>query len=88
METDRDVSRGGSTADSVAGYLAAFAILGGVLSIVRYPGRVGPAAILLALIACAMATGQRRLAAGALVFTTLCWLAGMILAVALERPIF
>jgi len=89
METNhRDVPREGSTADTIAGYLAAFAILAGVLGLVYYPGRVGPAAILVALIACGLATGQRRLAAGALIIVTLCWIAGMILAVALERPIF
>jgi len=89
METNhRDVAHGGSTADTIAGYLAAFAILAGVLGLVYYPGRVGPAAMLVALIACAMATGQRRLAAAALIIVTLCWVAGMILAVALERPIF
>ena len=89
METNhRDLSHEGSTGDTIAGYLAAFAILAGVLGLVYYPGRVGPAAILVALIACGMATGQRRLAAGALVITTLCWIAGMILAVALERPVF
>jgi hypothetical protein len=89
METNhRDVVHEGSTGDSVAGYLAAFAILAGFLSIVYYPGRVGPAAMLVALIACAMATGQRRLAAGALILVTLCWVAGMVLAVWLERPVF
>ena len=77
-----------STADAVAGYLAAFAILAGVLAIVWYPGRVGPAAILVSLIACGIATNQRRLATIALIVTTLCWVAGMILAVALERTVF
>ena len=89
METNhRDVPHEGSTPDTVSGYLAAFAILAGVLGLVYYPGRVGPAAILVALIACGMASGQRRLAAGALVLTTLCWIAGMILAVSLERSVF
>ena len=89
METDhRDVVHGDSTGDSVGGYLAVLAILAGVLSIVWYPGRVGPAAMLVALIACAMVTGQRRLAAGALVLVTLCWVAGMVLAISLDRPVF
>ncbi|MBD0291055.1 MAG: hypothetical protein ICV74_07355 [Thermoleophilia bacterium] len=77
-----------STADTVAGFLAAFALLGGLLGLVWYPGRVGTAALLVALIAAGLATAQRRLAAGALAFATVCWLAGMVIAVVSDRPVF
>ncbi len=77
-----------STADTVAGFLAAFALLGGLLGLVWYPGRVGTAALLVALIAAGLASEQRRLAAGALAFATVCWLAGMVIAVLADRPVF
>jgi hypothetical protein len=74
--------------DTVAGFLAAIALLGAVLSLVWYPGRVGTASILIALVACGLATTQRRLAAAALTVAGVCWFAGMVLAVVLDRPIF
>jgi hypothetical protein len=55
---------------------------------VWYPGRVGPAAILVALIAAAISGRQRRFTAGALAFATACWVVGMIVAILTERPIF
>jgi hypothetical protein len=58
------------------------------LSLVWYPGRIGPGAILVALVAAAMGGPHRRLAAAALVVATACWFAGMVIAVVLERPIF
>ncbi|MDQ4082179.1 MAG: hypothetical protein M3123_04735, partial [Actinomycetota bacterium] len=51
---------------TVAGYLSAGALFAGVLALIWYPGRVGPAAMLVALIAAAMGGPQRRLAAIAL----------------------
>jgi hypothetical protein len=75
-------------ADAVAGFLAALAILGAALSLVWYPGRLGTASILIAVIACGLATTQRRLAAYALIFSGTCWFAGMVIAVVLDRPIF
>ena len=80
--------RSESPADTVAGFLAALTLLGGLLSLVWYPGRVGSAALLVGLVAAALATRQRALAAAALAFTTLCWVAGMVIAVVAERPVF
>jgi hypothetical protein len=77
-----------SAGDTVAGFMAAAALAAGVIALVWYPGRLGPAAMLVALIAAGMGSAQRRLAAGALVVITLCWLTGMIVAVLLNRPIF
>ena len=73
---------------AVAGYLAALALATSFLALVWYPGRVGTAAIFVALVAAAMGGPQRRLATSALVIATLCWFAGMLLAVLLERPVF
>ena len=72
----------------VAGFLAAAAIFAGLVGIVYYPGRVGSGAILVALIAAAMGGFQSRLAAWAVGIATACWLAGMVVSVALERPVF
>lgn len=73
---------------TVAGFLAAAALFAGLVAIIYYPGRIGPGAILVALIAAAMGGFQSRLAATALVVATVGWFLGMILAVLLERPIF
>ena len=72
----------------VAGFLAAAALFAGLVAIVYYPGRVGPGAIFVALIAAAMGGFQSRLAAAALAVATAGWFLGMIVAVLLERPIF
>jgi hypothetical protein len=84
----RQVAGAESTADTVAGFLAAAALFAALLSIVWYPGRVGPAAILVALIAAAISGPTRRFAAGALAIATACWVVGMIVAVLTERAIF
>jgi hypothetical protein len=73
---------------AVAGFLAATALFAGLVAIIYYPGRVGPAAILVALIASAMGGFQSRLAATAVAVATGGWFLGMIVAVLLERPIF
>jgi hypothetical protein len=88
------VDEGRSTADrepvshTVAGFLAAASLFAGLVSIVYYPGRLGPAAIFFALLAAAMGGFQSRLAAAAVVVATVGWVTGMIVAVFLERPIF
>jgi hypothetical protein len=76
------------TADTVAGFLAAAALGAGVLSLVWYPGRIGPAAMLVALIAAGLADANRRLTALALTGIVVCWTAGMIIAVVTERAVF
>ena len=75
-------------ASTVAGFLAALAIFAGAAALVYYPGRVGSAAVLVALIAAGIGGFQRGLATFAVAFTGICWFAGMIIAISLERPIF
>jgi hypothetical protein len=77
-----------STADTVAGFLAAAALGAGALTLIWYPGRIGPAAMLVALIAAGLADANRRLIALALTAITVCWTIGMIIAVVTERPVF
>ena len=72
----------------VAGFLATAAIFAAIIGIVYYPGRVASGSILVALIAAAIGGFQSRLAAFAVGIATLCWFAGMVVSVALERPVF
>jgi hypothetical protein len=88
IEESRPPARRDPTAHVVAGFLAAAALFAGIVAIVYYPGRVGPGAILVALIAAAMGGFQSRLAAIAVAVATLGWFLGMVVAIVLERPIF
>lgn len=72
----------------VAGFLAAFAIFAAVAGLVYYPGRVGSGAVLVALVAAGIGGFQRGLATFAVAVAGLCWFAGMVIAIALERPVF
>ena len=76
------------TRDTVAGFLAAIVHFTAPVTIVYYPGRLGPAVMLVALIAAAIASRPNRLVGSAVVAATLWWFVGMTIAVALERPIF
>lgn len=72
----------------VAGFLASVAVFVAPVGVIYYPGRVASGAILVALIASAIGGFQSRLAAFAVGFATVCWLAGMIISITLERPVF
>ena len=76
------------TASTVAGFLSAFAIFAAIGGLVYYPGRVATAAVLVALISAGIGGFQRGLTTFAVVFAGLCWFAGMVIAIALERPVF
>lgn len=88
IEESRPPARREPASHVVAGFLAAAALFAGLVSIIYYPGRVGPGAILVALIAAAMGGFQSRLAAIAVAVATGGWFLGMVLAIVLERPIF
>jgi hypothetical protein len=79
---------GDTSASYVAGFLAAFAIFAAAVGLVYTPGRVGTGAVLAALIAAGIGGFQSRLAAVAVAFAGFCWFAGMVIAIALERPVF
>lgn len=89
MSTYEPGRRDGATrTEAVAEFLATFAIFGGLVSIVYYPGRLGVAALFVAIFAATLGGTHRRLVPVAVALTTLSWLVGMTLAIALERPIF
>ena len=88
IEESRPPARRDPASHVVAGFLAAAALFAGLVAIIYYPGRVGPGAILVALIAAAMGGFQSRLATIAVAVATGGWFLGMVLAIILERPIF
>jgi hypothetical protein len=75
-------------ADTVAGFLATIALFAGLLSIAYKPVRIGPFALVVALIAVAMGGRHERLATLAVASVTVGWVAGMIVCVLTERPLW
>jgi hypothetical protein len=76
------------SADAVAGFLATIALVAGLFSIVYRPARIGPAALVVALIAVAMGGRNERLATWAVAAVTVGWVVGMIVAVLTESPLY
>jgi hypothetical protein len=88
-ETEPYGSRGRAHVTQViAGYLAAAAIFAGVLSLFWYPGRIGLAAMFLAVLSAALGGTIQRFTGLAMAVSTLGFFFGMIIAVVLDRPIF
>ena len=79
---------GEGAAQSVARYLAAAAIFGGIVALFYYPGRIGPASIVIALVAAGMGSSIRRFAGIAMLVASLGWFFGMLIAIFLGRPLF
>ena len=77
------------TSHVIAGFLAAAAIFAGLTALVAYPGRMGPAAVVFALIAVGLGGGSnRRLTALGMAAAIGGFFFGMVIAVFLDRPIF
>jgi hypothetical protein len=86
--------------ETLAGLMSATAIFVGLLGMTNLdltisgthlemrPIRVGVAAVVLALLAAGIGGRHRRLATAAVVIAGVSWVAGMIIAVLTERPIF
>lgn len=72
----------------VGNYLSAFAIFAGLAALVYYPGRIGPGAIVVALVGAGLGSTVRGLSLAGIAFAGGGFVAGMIVAVTLERPIF
>jgi hypothetical protein len=68
-------------ADIVAGFLAALAIVGGLIAIAFRPVPIGVFSILVALVAAGMSGRHERLTASAVAVAAAGFLAGMIVAV-------
>lgn len=75
-------------ADTVAGFLAALAMVGGAIAAIQRPVSVGVASILVAFVAVALADRSRRLAAVGFAFASLGFLTGMIVCAITSRPLW
>lgn len=76
-------------AETVAGFLAALAIFGGLIAIAQRPVTIGLTSLLIALVAAAMAAGRNRnLATAAVAIAGVSWLVGMIVCVFTDRPLW
>lgn len=75
-------------ADAIAGLLAALAIFVSLISIAYRPGRLVPAALLMALLATAIGGRHQRLAALAVAVGAVCFVVGMVLAVLTDNPLY
>lgn len=74
--------------DAVVGFLAAAALAAGLLSIVYKPARIGPVALVIALIAVGIGGRNERLATAAVATVSVGWVLGMIIAVITENPVY
>jgi len=88
MSTAPDAARSRETVDTIAGLLAAVAMLVSLIAIVYRPVRIAPATIIIALVAVGIGGRHQRLAAVALGVAGTCWLAGMIVAIVTKHPLF
>ena len=84
----REVDNSTPIKEVVIGYLSAAAIFAGIACVFWVPMRIGPPAMAIALIAAVMASGHRSVANWAVGVTTFGWLAGMVVAVMLNRDLF
>ena len=75
-------------ADAIAGLLAALAIFVSLISLASRPGRLVPAALLMALLAAAIGGRHQRLAALAIAVGAVCFVVGMALAVLTDNPLY
>lgn len=75
-------------ADTVAGFLCAFSLALSGIAVVRTPGLLAPAAILVALVAARMTEARRTLAAVAVAGSALAFFFGMVIAIATDSPLY
>ena len=75
-------------ADAIAGLLASLAIFISLISLAYRPGRLVPAALLMALLATAIGGRHQRLAALAVAVGAVCFVVGMALAVLTDNPLY
>lgn len=89
MSTAPPVEERQSQAETIAGFLAALAIFGGLIAIAQRPVTIGLTSLFIGLIAATMASGRNRhLAAAGVAIAATGWLAGMIVCVITGRPLW
>lgn len=75
-------------ADRVAGFLCAFSFALSGIAVVRSPGLLATAAILVALVAVVMTRAHRALAAAAVAVATAAFFLGMVVAVLTDNALY
>jgi hypothetical protein len=75
-------------ADTIAGFLCAFALAIAGIAVARTPGLLAPVAIVIALVAARMSTAHRTLAAWTVGLAAAAFVAGMIVAIATDSALF
>jgi len=76
------------SAERVAGFLCAFSLALSGVALARTPGLLAPVAIVVALIAVRMTEAHRRLAAVAVVVSSLAFFFGMVIAITTDSSLF
>jgi hypothetical protein len=77
-----------SATDNVAGFLASLSLAISGVAMVRQPGLLAPAAVLVALVASRMTLAYRALTVAAVWVSALAFVVGMTVAVVTENAIF
>jgi hypothetical protein len=77
-----------TTTDNVAGFLAALSLALSAVAMVRQPGLLAPAAVIVAIVAARMTVAYRTLTAAAVWVSALAFLVGMTVAVVTDNAIF
>lgn len=75
-------------ADTIAGFLCAFSLALSGIAVVRDPGLLAPAAIIVAIVATRMTQAHRTLAAVSVAVAGLAFFFGMLVAIATDNPLF
>lgn len=78
----------GDRADRVAGFLCAFSLALSGIAVVRHPGVLATAAIVLALVAAVMTRAHRTLAAVSVAVAACAFLLGMVVAVLTDSALY
>ena len=74
--------------ERVAGFLCAFSFALSGVALVRHPGLLAPAAIVVALVATRMTEAHRTLAAIAVLVSGLAFFFGMVIAISTDTPLY
>jgi hypothetical protein len=82
-------AQGDGTTETIAGFLAALAIFGGVIAVAQRPVTIGLFSLFVSLVSAGLASGRHRnLAAAAVAITATSWLVGMVVSVLASRPLW
>jgi len=87
-ENTLDDTSAAKPSDTVAGYLAAFAIFIAVIGLVWHPLRLIGPAIIVSMVAAAMGGRHQRLTFAAVMIVAACFFFGLLIAVVASRPLW